>query len=250
LSCPIAAAKRRLIVVTVKQTLARSARRGVKAARENLLPGLGLLSVMALIVLSYYFWAASAPVFQTISGWQKAGGILFSCIANGIAGGVISEIAKVSLLHHGRWTRKNREEMLFKFCLYVGNGAFTYTLYHVVAVVIGEGAAWNIVLPKVLIDQFLYVPFWSIPYSTTANLWRNEGYSFRRLWRRWDFWHFFDRYLSLLITCWCFWIPGTLLVYSLPILLQMPMAIFSNAFWSLIVLSIGRHEPVDPSQAH
>jgi hypothetical protein len=40
------------------------------------------------------------------------------------------------------------------------------------------------------------------------------------------------------IAVWCVWLPGVSLVYSMPPLLQLPMAVLIQCFWVLILTTI------------
>ena len=47
--------------------------------------------------------------------------------------------------------------------------------------------------------------------------------------------------LPVLITNWMFWIPGVTLVYSMPLILQMPINIFATAIWSLLLAGLAKN---------
>jgi hypothetical protein len=54
----------------------------------------------------------------------------------------------------------------------------------------------------------------------------------------WDF--VAERMLPVLVSNWMFWIPGVVLIYSLPTNLQTPLFIFATAIWGLLLPAVAR----------
>ncbi len=201
-----------------------------------------LLGAMAALVAIYYCWPTGSAILAKYGTWQHSGGILAGALASAIAGGIISEICLVYVVYGGRWTLTHLENLVFKFTLFFLGGMVTYELYRLQAVWFGEGVTWSVILPKVLVDQFIFSVFWSTSYQTLAFRWMSLRYSGRDLWRELD-WNFvINRMLPVLVTNWMFWIPGTVLLYSMPLILQMPLAVFANAIWAVLLSAVARHK--------
>ena len=190
---------------------------------------------MGLLVGSYYFWPSATTTFDRFAAWQQAGGVWVAALASAFAGGVLSEVSLVYLQEKGRWSRGRRENAVFKFVLFFISGAIVYEFYRQQAVWFGNGTSWRVLFPKILVDQFGYTVFWSVPFQVLITRWHALRYSVPRL--REEMKHSFirDRMLPVLITNWMLWFPGVTFVYSMPQNLQMPLAIFGNAIWSLLL---------------
>ena len=48
----------------------------------------------------------------------------------------------------------------------------------------------------------------------------------------------FEKVFPVAVAGWCVWIPGVLLVYSMPPLLQIPVAVFIQVFWVLLFTTV------------
>jgi len=206
-----------------------------------------LLTAMAAVVAIYYCWPAGAALLSRYAAWQHAGGVLAAALATACAGGVLSEVSLVYFQNGGRWTRDNLENMAFKWMFFFVSGAIVYEFYGWQAVWWGQGATWQVLVPKILVDQFGYTVFWSTPYNTLLTRWQMLGYSGSRLGMELNGDFVTGRMLPVLVTNWMFWIPGVTLIYSMPLILQTPLFIFATAIWSLLLLAVTRQGSLDRS---
>ncbi len=212
--------------------------KGIRAARQNLFAILGLLSAMALVVVIYYRWPAGTGVLARYAAWQHGGGIFASALASAFAGGVLSEFSIVYFQNGGRWTLHHVENMGFKLVMFFVSGAVTYEFYVYQAIWFGDGVSWPVLMRKLLVDQFIFSPFWAVPYQTLLTRWQVLRYSGTRLWEELDGEFFVERVLPVMVTSWMFWIPGVILVYSLPLILQMSLSIFAIASWGILLAAL------------
>ena len=206
-----------------------------------------LLLAMSAIVAIYYEWPKGAAFLTWYATWQHDGGMLLAALAAGFAGGILSELSLVYIRDKGRWTLTHLENMGFRFVVFFLSGIIVFVFYQYQAVWFGDGSSWAIIVPKVLVDQFIFSVFWSTTYQTITFRWQALRYSGSKLWEElnWDF--VIDRMLPVLVTNWMFWIPGVTLVYAMPLILQMPLNIFATAIWSLLLASLAKpHLPSDP----
>ena len=214
--------------------------KGLRAARQNLIPMLALEAAMALLVIIYYFWSAGEAALDRYAAWQQGGGILIAALATGLAGGVISELSLVYFQDQGRWSPDHLENLGFKLVLFSISGAVVYEFYRWQAVWFGQGNAWSVLLPKVCVDQFGYTVLWSVPYMTLMTRWQALHYSGKLLRAELGGTFVTERMLPVLMTNWMFWIPGVSLIYSMPLNLQTPLFIFATAIWGILLPAIGR----------
>jgi hypothetical protein len=130
--------------------------------------------------------------------------------------------------------------MVFRFVVFFLGSLGVYEFYEWQAIWFGDGLSWRILLPKVLVDQFVFSVFWSTSYQTLTFRWQTLRYSGSRLWNELDGNFVVERMLPVLVTNWMFWIPGVTLVYSMPLILQMPLNIFATAIWSLLLAGLAK----------
>jgi len=199
-----------------------------------------LLAAMFAFVVIYYCWPAGAAILSRYAEWQHSGGIFRAALAAGFAGGILSELSLVYARDGGRWNKRHLDNMAFRFVIFSFGGMVVYLFYRCQAVWFGDGLSWRVLVPKVLVDQFGFSVFWSTAYQTLTFRWQALRYSGRLLWNELDRNFVLERMLPVLVTNWMFWIPGVTLVYSMPLILQMPLNIFATAIWSLLLAGLAR----------
>jgi hypothetical protein len=124
-------------------------------------------------------------------------------------------------------------------------------LYRLMAVLFGPEPTPIVIAKKLLVDQLVYSPFFSMPVSIIVFVWQAAGYSPRETLRTLSKRGFIRRYPPLLIMCWCFWVPVLVAVYALPVNLQFLLFLCTEAAWSLLLVhashsgSLPEASPVD-----
>ena len=201
---------------------------------------LALLAAMSVMVGIYYFWPAGAAVLSQYAAWQHAGGILRTGLVAGFAGGILSELSVIYICDRGRWNSAHVENMVFRFVVFFFGGLVVAKFYEWQAYWFGDGLSWRVLAPKILVDQFIFSVFWSTTYQTLVFRWQALRYSGSRLWSELDGSFVVERMLPVLVTNWMFWIPGVTLVYSMPLILEMPLNIFATAIWSLLLAGLAK----------
>lgn len=206
-----------------------------------------LEAAMAAVVAIYYGWPTGAGLLSRYAVWQHAGGIFAAALATALAGGVLSELSLVYIQDKGRWSVIHLENMSFKLALFFISGAMVYEFYVWQTIWFGEGASWSVLLPKILVDQFIYSTLLAVPFNTLMLRWQALRYSGRQLWEEIDGNFVTERILPVLITNWMFWLPGVTLIYSMPYILQTPLFIFATAIWGLLLPAVAKQEYRDES---
>jgi len=204
------------------------------AAKANLLPGL-LLQCLLLTFFSLYVAHEGTKHFLgEIARVKQEAGYGFSFLSYAVAGGVLPELLRVVFFQSGKPTRKNLWLLLTAAPFWGALGMLVDLLYRLQAVWFGTGHDWLTLLCKVFVDQFLFAPFLSAPLIVGWFLLRDEGFrpsAFGKIFRA-DF--VFEKVFPVAVAGWCVWIPGVLLVYFMPPLLQIPVAVFIQVFWVLL----------------
>lgn len=234
----------------LRSSISEAFRKGFKAASSNLPAMLALQGAMAMLVAVYYCWPAGAAVLARYAAWQHSGGVVGAGLATAFAGGVLSELSLVYFQNRGHWTRRDVENMAFKWVIFFISGMIVYEFYRQQAVWWGQGATLSVLVPKVIVDQFVYTVFWSTPYYTLLTRWQILRYSGQRLWMELDSTFITERMLPILVTNWMFWIPAVTLIYSMPPNLETSLFIFAIAIWGLLLPAVTRQDrrkPTDPS---
>ena len=199
-----------------------------------------LLAAMGALVAIYYCWPTGAAILSSYGAWQHAGGIVRTGLMAGFAGGILSELCLVYARDRGRWNRTHLENMIFRFVVFFLGGMVVGEFYVWQAYWFGDGVSWRILLPKILVDQFIFSVFWSTTYQSLTFRWQALRYSGSRLWSELNGKFVLERMLPILVTNWMFWIPGVTLVYSMPLILQMPLSIFATAMWSILLAGLSK----------
>ena len=98
---------------------------------------------------------------------------------------------------------------------------------------LGHSATFGIVISKMLLDQFVFTAFLSIHHVGIGFRLRDLNYDFKALGNALrDDW-VIKVTIPMLVNCWLTWIPGTLVVYSLPLPLQIPLMVLIQFFFAL-----------------
>lgn len=213
-------------------------REGLVAARQNLVPGLVLQAFALAVVLAYYLVPAASPVFAALARWKSQGGFLYSAVATALFGGLIPFF----YLRLNPATRASTPWAFLAFYLvfWAYRGVEVDALYRLQAWLFGNGNAVSTIVPKVLVDQFVYNVLWAGPLQIVAYHFMNSGYSPRAFsgydWRAF----FFQRLPTTLISVWGVWIPMVTIIYCLPPDLQIPLFNIVLCFWVLLITALTR----------
>ncbi|MCS7063283.1 MAG: hypothetical protein NZM04_04440 [Methylacidiphilales bacterium] len=212
-------------------------RLSLSAAKENLLPCLGGQTIIAIFVFAYFFYPPTVTLLEALAHFRSAGGLAASFVMTGFAGGLLAEVLRVYTLQKGKWKRKNVSDALFLFVVIGIGGMGADRLYAIQNALFGTEPDPLTILKKVILDQFFYAPLIIAPYMAAVFEWRDAGFSFSKLWQQRKG-IYARRVIPFLITNWSFWIPMTILIYSMPTLLQIPILVFITAIWGSVLLSL------------
>ena len=204
------------------------------AAKANFLPGLLLQCLMLAFFSLYIAHEGTRHFLGEVARVKQEAGYGFSFLSYVVAGAVLPELLRVVFFQSGKPTRTNLWLLLTAAPLWGGLGMLVDLLYRLQAVWFGDGHDWFTLSRKVLVDQFLFSPFLAVPLIVGWFLLRDDEFrpsAFRKIFRA-DF--VFEKVFPVVVAAWCVWIPGVILVYSMPPLLQIPVAVFIQVFWVLL----------------
>ena len=224
---------------------------GLLAARANAVPGL-LLTVFAVgLLLSYWNLPAVEAALQRVGTWKLRGGFAFSAVSTALFGGIIPGLvqrARPLLRHTMPW-----RHLAFLTLFWAYKGVEVDLLYRLQADWFGNGQGLGTILPKVAVDQGLYVPLLAVPPTALAYAFKDADLSLRRTLApihrqglgRWVY----EVAFPLLLSNWGVWIPAVVVIYCLPLPLQLPMQNLVLCFWSLLLILQVRPADVEPDRA-
>ncbi len=214
-----------------------SARAGFKAAKQSLKPAFFVWGLMAVVATLYYAVPASQNFFIALAALQEKMGLLFPFLGMGLSVGIMAEAVKVCMSKEKRWTGANTTNAVFNLLMFGFLGVLQNYFYMLQSSVFGTGTSLKVLVPKVLVDQFVWTVFLANPYQSILYLWKNQGFSWKKVGAQMlpfkSFWG--TQVLPVLITNWAFWIPMVAIIYCFPAELQLPLAILAVTIWVLLL---------------
>lgn len=205
-------------------------------------PAMLAIQCLALaVVLSYYCFDAASTGFATIARWKAQGGLGLVVLATILSGGVLPELLK-------RWLRPNAvsapsaQELIHQFGMWAGVGILVDRFYWLQGLAFGHGTDLATLLPKILVDQFIFTPLICLPFIVSWFLLYQADYRLIHWARRLSLPLLAQRILPLWLTCLCFWPIMLAIIYSLPADLQFPLFLFGNAAYSILMIFIARRQ--------
>lgn len=205
-------------------------------------PAILLIQAFALVLLiCYYSVESSRGIFNTVASWKENGGYLFAAITTIISGGVLPELLKRTLRPAGV-TPPKMSELLHQFIMWAYLGMLVDGLYRLLNHLFGSGTDPLTLLCKVLSDQLLFSPFFSLPSMVIWYMIYESRCSLKRFIQQFSLKGVYQRVLPLWATSLIFWPVMLVIIFSLPQVLQFPLFLFGNAAFSILMIFILRHQ--------
>ncbi|MFN8383805.1 MAG: hypothetical protein U0V02_17845 [Anaerolineales bacterium] len=209
-----------------------SARNGWLGAKENLIPGLVIIFFAALLVASYYTFSSVRDALVGLQSLRTSWGLGFSMLTSAIGAGFIPGLYLMAV---GKSQRNGRGflDLLFTSLVWATNMIWVDYFYQFQDWFWGPSLTFGIIISKMLLDQFAFTPFLSIQHVALGFRLRDLNYDFKSLGSALrDDW-VIKVIIPMMVNCWLTWIPGTLVVYSLPLPLQIPLMVLIQCFFAL-----------------
>ncbi len=218
-------------------------RKGLAAVRVNLVPGMILWTVGAAVLVGYFYIDSVHEAMDRVAAVKERWGLLFAVVSTATFGGLLPVLLR-PLTPQGTLGGSLRD-LPFFLAFWGIKGIEVDLLYRGLAAAFGEQPGPLGVAAKVSIDQLIYVPLWAIPTTVLPFLWHERGHSVRRTraamgpglgW-------YPQRVWPVIVVNWCLWTPVVVVIYLLPLPLQLPLQNLVLCLWSLLLIfMIGRQE--------
>lgn len=209
-----------------------------KAARANLVPGLALQAFALALVLAYYLHAPAREALDAVAGLKQRTGYLYSLVSTALFGGLIPFVWL--RLHPATRAATPPSHGLFLLGFWAFKGVEVDLLYRAQGWLFGNGTDVATVTLKVLGDQFVYVPLYSVPIGVLVYHWKEAGFSWAAMRRLRLAGFLFANLPKALLATWIVWIPAVALIYSLPASLQIPLFNIVLCFYCLLFATLTR----------
>lgn len=205
---------------------------GWNGAKANLIPGLVIICIASLLVVAYYVFPAVQNALIGLQEVRQSWGIKFSMLTGALGAGAIPGLY---LMFVGKARRDLRGFLdLFFTCLVWATGMILQDYFYTFQDWFwGSAVTFKILISKMLLDQFVFTPFLSIQYLAVGFRLRDMNYDFKLLGQALRNDWAIKVIIPMLVSCWLTWIPGTLVVYSLPLALQIPLMVLIQCFFAL-----------------
>ena len=209
-----------------------SAHQGWLGAKENLIQGLVIIFFAGVLVAAYYAFASVRIALEGLQTLRNTWGLSFSMLTSAIGAGLIPGLY-LMLVGKNRSDTRGFLDLLFTCFVWATNMIWVDYFYQFQDWFWGPSATFGIVIAKMLLDQFVFTAFLSIHHVGIGFRLRDLNYDFAALGRALrDDW-IIKVTIPMLVNCWLTWIPGTLVVYSLPLPLQVPLMVLIQCFFAL-----------------
>lgn len=209
---------------------------GWAAARANLVPGLVLQMAAALLLVAYHSNDAVAEQLNALAQFKKRSGLAYAAASGMLFCGLIPWLFRMAVA--SLRPARPASDLVFGIFWWAGMAMLTDTFYQIQAATWGDATSTRTVFAKVACDMLVFTPLLAAPFNAMAHAWKALGFSLgatraelRGKWYR-------RIVLPNLVPNWMLWTPGMAIVYSLPTLLQLPVANLIGCFWALLCTSI------------
>jgi hypothetical protein len=210
----------------------------IAGMRRNVLPGLALQVFALALVLAYYFAPAARPSFAAVADWKAHYGLGYSALATALFGGAIPFLYLLASGHIR--PGQGRAELLFYVLFWAYRGIEVDLFYRLQGWAFGDQATFAVVLPKVLVDQFVYSVFIAAPGQVVFFLWKERGFSYRAVQPDLNLGYLVRAVAMVIVSQWMVWIPAVSIIYCLPPALQIPLFNLVVCFWVLLLTFVSQ----------
>jgi hypothetical protein len=211
---------------------------GMRAVRANLLPGLIVQAGMVGVLVAWSVHDPTRALLEDLAAIKGRWGWIYSGLAAVVAGAVIPELMRWLVFQKGRWEIGNFRELCFAAPFWCGMGVAVDFFYRAQASWFGDEPVLAVVLPQVLVDQFVYNPVFATPVTVWLYAWKNGGYRWKREFFTGAF--YLSRVVPALFATWGVWIPVVTVLYLLPETVQIPLFALALSMWVMIISWMAR----------
>lgn len=217
-----------------------------QAFKANIKPGVILWVLMLLFFVAYATNATFSAGLAKISVLKISLGYPFSFAVYFLFAALLPEILKIIFFQKRKVTIHNLYNLIFVGLLFGMIGILTDIFYNYQALWFGEKNDLKTLLCKTLVDQGLYNPLTN-SLLVSAFFLRENSVKTATIKTILTIEFALTRILPVVVAAWCVWVPGVMLVYSMPTALQLPVASLILCFWVLIFSFVAKQQPKELS---
>ena len=223
--------------------LRRVVQPGVDAVRALWLPFVLIQALGLLLVIAYFYVPAIARACDSVGRLKASTGLWFAAITMPIACGIVPEIFKFLAGVDRSFSRYRLGFMLHNVGLFCVGGILIDLFYTWLGWLFADAPPLVSVPGKVLIDQLIYTPIIGVPLISVSYTLRKLSYrpllAAQHINAAW----YLREVPPVLVTCWAYWFPMTILMYTLPATLTFAYGMAASAASSTLLTAVaGRHE--------
>ncbi|NLS14820.1 hypothetical protein HGP28_18335 [Vibrio sp. SM6] len=211
------------------------------ALRQNAKPGVALQCFALLIAVSYFYWPDAQRLFSALAAMKAEFGWVYSAIATALFGGVIPVLLLRTL---GYQAADFGIELVCVALFWAYKGVEVDLFYQLQSWLFGSKLDVATVVTKVVVDQFIYSAFWSVPTIAVFYLWKDLGFPRHHFLKYIDKEFWLRRVFAMTISNWLIWIPAVCVIYMMPADLQLPLFNIVLLFFGMLVAVLSKNERV------
>ncbi len=228
-------------MTSLKQSLMRRALdEALNALRANLVPGLLLQSLMALLGAAYLWNSTARHGFEVLAEIRNHWGLLFSFVGTSFASSFLPEALRLLLPKSEQ--QKNAPSLgarlLFAIPFWGLIGMQVDLFYRFQYFLFGPSDSTVVIIKKVVVDAFIYCPILAIPEAVCILLWKDHGFTFHGFRNHTPVRFYALKIFPVLVANWMVWIPLICIIYSLPAALGVPFFIIAQSFWVMVLTTL------------
>ncbi len=217
--------------------------KGKEAAWQNRWPGFWLWLFGVFLIGGYFWLPPIRNALESLGEWKSQLGLLFSIVSTAIFGGLLPVV--LPLIVEGKVPKAFVGLLVSNVVFWALKGVEIDLFYRLQAWMFGDKSSFQTIAIKVFIDQVFYAPFIGLFNCVLFYIWRDNGYSLGRtrisLGPNW----YVRKVLPPLISNWCVWLPSVIVIYALPLALQLPVQNLILCFWVLVLVFFATEEKVE-----
>ncbi len=223
-------------------------RTAITAAKANILPGLLLQALMVVFFAAYISHEGTRQFLADVANLKREAGYPFAFFSYVLSAALLPEVLKVGFFQNCQIRKQNIYDFLTGAPAWGLMGILVDVFYRGQSLWFGTNNDFTTIALKLLVDQFVFSPFLSVPLSVGYFRWRDARFSPKALREMMSLSFVTERMLPAQVAGWCIWIPGVCLVYSMPSELQLPVAALIQAFWVLVFTFINQRRADKPQR--
>ena len=213
------------------------------ALRANLIPGLLLQLLMALMAAAYFLNPGARATFEKLTLLRSHWGLLFSFVGTSAASAILPEFLRFLLPGKaGTVSTTLGQRLLFAIPFWGLIGMQVDLFYRLQYALFGPSDTALVIAKKVLVDAFLYCPLLAIPQAVCTFLWRDHGFTLHGFRGHHPVVFYALRVFPVLMANWMVWIPLVSIIYSLPAALGVPFFIVAQSFWVMVFTTLSERK--------